>query len=414
MSSGDRRRSLWSALIGLSRDRRGASATVFAIALPVLTGMAALAIDAGAWMVEKRQAQGAADQAAYSAAIAGKAGATVAQGTTEARAVTANMGFVHGVNDVTVLVTKNPTGYATGNYWEVVVGQLQSAGLSRIFLANAPTARARAVAGDVASGSACVIGLGTSGTSLQFDNNTSVPNVNCIVYSNSNLTCGNNCAVAASMHAVGTITVGGGQQPTGNRYPGEPQFADPYADVTVTPPACNSTTVYTTVTMPIPPGRYCAGIDLTQGPNAGNNKTLTLSAGTYYIDTIFKAGNQLTINATQGTTIILSNGAGFNNLNQATLNVVAPSTGQYAGIAIMGLGNTPATESFVNGAVFNVQGAVYFPNQTLDVKNVGGFNSTLCTQLVAKVVLAKNNLNMKDNCPGSGIRSVGSIVQLIE
>src|SRR5205823_1178406 len=58
------------------RDRRGASATMFAVALPVLIGLGALGAETGAWYTIKRQNQAAADAAVISAAHQVAAGKT--------------------------------------------------------------------------------------------------------------------------------------------------------------------------------------------------------------------------------------------------------------------------------------------------------------------------------------------------
>lgn len=421
MSSGDGRRSLWSALVSVLRDRRGASAAMFAIALPVLAGMAALAIDAGTWMVEKRQAQGAADQAAYSAALAGQAGANSTQWTTEARAVAANMGFVDGVGGVTVAVTKPAPGY-TGDYWEVIVAQPQMGGLSRIFLATAPTARARAVAGLANGGNACVVGLNaTANDTVRIANNANFSTAGCAIYSNSSsasaLNCNNNCTIAASTYVVGGVATQPNSHLNGTtNQTGAAPAVDPYASVSLAgyPSTCTGATA-TATGGTINPGRYCGGINV---PNGGS---LTLTAGTYWIDQRFTMGNSAaTLNATSGVTIIIRpNPAAEYQMaigNNAILNITAQSTGPFAGIAIMGLSNNGANApNFGNGIQFHILGALYFPNQLLNMDNNAIFDPALCTQLVADRVQLSNNVNMNNNCPGSGIRNFGAgIVQLIE
>ena len=54
----------------LSGDQRGISLASMALMLPVLIGFVGLAVDVGLWQVNKRAIQGAADRAAYAAAIA--------------------------------------------------------------------------------------------------------------------------------------------------------------------------------------------------------------------------------------------------------------------------------------------------------------------------------------------------------
>jgi Flp pilus assembly protein TadG len=60
--------SLWSAVTRILQDKRGASATIVAIALPALIGFGALGAETGAWYAIKLRNQSAADAAAISAA----------------------------------------------------------------------------------------------------------------------------------------------------------------------------------------------------------------------------------------------------------------------------------------------------------------------------------------------------------
>ena len=63
-----------STLCRLANDRRGSIAVTVALAMTVLIGFAGAGVDFAMWETAKRDLQGAADQAAYSAAVAyGKA-----------------------------------------------------------------------------------------------------------------------------------------------------------------------------------------------------------------------------------------------------------------------------------------------------------------------------------------------------
>ncbi len=385
-------------------DTRGATAAIFAISLPILVGMGALAVDVGLWSVQKRHAQGAADQAAFSAAIAGTAGTDDAA-QLEAKAVSASMGLVDGQGDVTVTATKlNSFDGKSGEFWQVDIAQPQPMGLAAYFLQSAPVARARAVAGTATGGAGCIIGLSQSGNAVSFDNNNKVSNGGCAVYSNSNMAMANNSAIAGAAYVAGTVT-GMGSANIGTKVTGVPPIPDPYADVTVSPPACNAAKKITNggALGTYPPGYYCDGLEIAN--NASNN-VLNLSPGVYYFGKTFNiTNNGLTINGT-GVTIVLMPGTTIPNLgNNLVINITAPTTGNYAGIAMMGR-NLGTDVPEANNGVYNIKGALYFPNQTLNVKN--NFNGALCTQLVAFRIAVKNNANMYDQCPGSGIREVGT------
>lgn len=386
----------------LSKDNRGATAAIFAIAMPVLVGMSALAVDLGLWTVQKREAQGAADQAAFSAAIAAQADGDAA-GHLEGKAVAASMGYVHGQNGIAVTTAKLASldGEA-GDFWEVIIAKPQSMGLAALFLGSAPTARARAVAGTASGGAACIIGLSTSGTSVSIDNNNSISNPGCAVYSNASMSMRNGSSINGSAFVAGAIDKQNPSQITiGNEVTGVSPIVDPYADVP-SPGPCNNS-VKITNGGGYSAGQYCAGFEI---KNNASNNVLNLAAGTYFVGGIFRLDNGVTINGT-GVSIVLMPGTTASLGNNLVLNITAPTSGSYAGVALMGR-NLGTNILAWNNAIFNVQGAMYFPNQELSIKNNSIFNSAQCTQLVANIVSINNNANMNDECPGSGIRDVGN------
>src|SRR5437879_4868636 len=96
------------------RDSRGATTALVAVSLLGLLGFAGAATETGVWYVTKRNLQGAADAAAFGAALASGGGNTVLK--TEAKTISTRYGYVDGTNGVTVTVNKPPkTGRFTGN-----------------------------------------------------------------------------------------------------------------------------------------------------------------------------------------------------------------------------------------------------------------------------------------------------------
>src|SRR5690349_18608151 len=111
----------------LWHDRRGGYTTMAALMLPVLMGFTALGTETGLWFYAHQTMQGAADGAAFSAATAYNQGNTTTL-TSEAQAVAARYGFVHGANGTTVTVNRPPTSgafAANANAVEVIVQQTQ-------------------------------------------------------------------------------------------------------------------------------------------------------------------------------------------------------------------------------------------------------------------------------------------------
>lgn len=84
----------------------GAINIMFALALPILIGVAGLAFDVGIWLTKQNLMQGAADSSALSSAVAG--GTSV-----EAQAVASTYGFVNGTPSTIVEAAHPPTSVNT-------------------------------------------------------------------------------------------------------------------------------------------------------------------------------------------------------------------------------------------------------------------------------------------------------------
>ena len=395
-----------------ARDTRGATASIFAIVLPAIIGFGALAIDVGIWSMKSRQAQGAADQAAYSAAVANSLDGDP---VTEARAITAAMGMTHGVDGVTVEVTNPPqTGAYAGStrHWQVTVRQPQNLGLAALFVATVPTVVARAVAGNGGGGS-CVIGLAQTETAVTFINNSQLQQAECDVYSNSGITIGNsnNILIDASLYSAGSVDQGQNAIVTGDQFPIS-TFDDPYRNIVVpSRPATCIPQVKDGANLQA--GWYCDGFNL---GNSAKDKVINLGPGVYHISKQFKVGQNFTFKG-EGVTLIFdvpdpSKDVAIGNGN--IFDILAPTAGPLSGIAFMS--NTaanPSTFEFGNNNILSVQGAFYFPNSTLIMNN--NLDSSRCTQLVAFRIELSNNATMKANCPGAGIKDFGGTsIALVE
>src|SRR6516165_5979169 len=90
-------------LMGLRADRRGNIAVMMAFLLPVLVGFLGLGFEVTDWYLQTRYMQNAADSAAIAAATAAVRNSTPSSYVAEAKAVTAQYGFVDGANNVTVV-----------------------------------------------------------------------------------------------------------------------------------------------------------------------------------------------------------------------------------------------------------------------------------------------------------------------
>lgn len=428
----------------LRADQGGAAIILTAFLLPILIGVVGIAVDVGMWESNKRDLQGAADQAAYSAArAASQTGATYAQSVMQAKAVMASMGFTDGVGGVTIAVSNPPTsGNYTGNSraWEVRAQKTQVLYFSSLFLTNAPAIGVRAVAlkqtyqttNSVNSSTTtntkpgCILTLDSSGHgATTVTNNGAVPTTSCAIYTNSSasdaLKCYNNCNITADTFTVGGFFKGSGSATmSGANKTGQKATVNPYSGLaapSTSGMSClnpgGAIAATSAASRTISPGYYCKGINF-----SGASKTLIMSAGTYYIDSIFMVGNGATLNATAGVTIVIVGSfciGDTNNTcqhpdegigNTANLNITAPTTGPYAGVAMYFANSTARTQPFANNAHINVQGVLYAPYQKLQFNNNSYFDNTKCTQLVAFQVDIENNGNFGTNCGGTGVKPI--------
>jgi Flp pilus assembly protein TadG len=296
----------------LCRDRSGNVSIIVAVALPLILGSVGLGTEAALLMMKRQQMQKLADAAAYSAAVAYKAGSSNV--TTQARAITAADGVTNGTGSVTVAVNRPPSlGSYTANNGavEVLITAPQSALFSKVFGFSSISVKARAVAlsGSGGSGDGCMLALGqkTAGNAtlpnaIHVNNNGSLNLASCSLFDNSSdssaLSISNNGSVTSGngVYVVGginlqnnanlgatTATIGGtisGKGNTGSTTTTQnasvSPMTDPYANVSVTPPSACTQSIATSNNQSLTKsaGVYCS-ISLS------NNSTLTLNPGIY-------------------------------------------------------------------------------------------------------------------------------------
>ncbi len=407
---------------GLRRDGRGTVAVAFALAAPALIGAAALAVDVGSWQAQRLAMQQSADQATLAAGVAAQVGANV---TTEARALAAANGFVHGSNGVSVSVSHPPlAGASAGNVRavEVAISKAGQSFFSTAFRA-APvlTTRAVAVPKGQYSGGTCVMALATTGVGIDLGGTAGVDAANCNIYSNSTAagsisTSGSAVLRGYVVRVVGGIAKGGSSSVTGVNavLTGVAATPDPYAARTIPSySGCDATRASlgsgATVTAGAAPYVFCNGLSI------GGSGTVTFNPGIYVIDRgTFNIGSSGTINATGGVTFILtsSTGAGHATMSMTgsqTFNIRAPSTGPTAGLAVwIDRAATGSAVSIGGSTVWNITGAFYAPATTL-TWNGGGSSS--CTQLIALRVTMTGSSGLNNVCAGTGVQHPpGSVV----
>jgi len=380
--------------------------------------------------VAQRNMQGAADQAAFSAVIAASAGGG-ASPTTQAKGITASMGFVDGQAGVTVAVNNPPS---QGNYtannsaWEVIIQKPVPMWFTRLFLSSTPTASARAVA--LGSAGACVISLDPSAQQAVGVSGSGTLSMPCDLFVNSTNSDGTDLSGGASISAkdiylTGNYKTSGGSSisATGTFDIGSAAIADPYTSRVMptfsgcgSPPNGSASTYQSNGT--IDPGVYCGGISVS------GSGSLTMTAGVYILDRgDFAISGSGSVTATGGVTIILtsSTGSNYGKVNISGSGVVttsAPTTGATAGMAFWIDKNAPSNNqaNFSGGSTQNITGALYAPSQILNYSG-GSSTGTSCSQLVARTFVLSGSATLKHTCSGLGLSEPpgsGGSVQMAE
>ena len=354
--------------------------------------------------------------------------------------------------------------FGIANAVEVILAQQQNALFASLSLANV-TINTRAVAVILTSDQACVLALGRTGTDVTEQGNPSI----CLGTITGGV-CGapGTCSVAAASSSASAVSLGGSSSLIASAVvtPGgcsgcgsvpvvNAPVTDPYATklthtflttggatcpgaASCMPTSGTCTLIGSTYTAPST-GCKIAGSSL---PNSGynlsgpmqisgglaiKNGVVNLSPGTYWItdgDLDLQMGSGATLACPTctpggaGVTIILTAGSGgkIGTLtlgSNANLNLNAPSTGPFAGLAIIQDSNglpsgttylhSPNTVSGQGNPTETLNGLVYFPNAAMDFYGTpNGGNDCL--------VLVVNTLNFHGNptlnstgCSSSGL-----------
>jgi Flp pilus assembly protein TadG len=407
-------------------DSTGGVTLFLALSLPAMIGFAGLGTEAANWYLTKRTMQGAADAAASAAATALAAGTSnwsiVAS---EAKAIATYYDFVNGNNGTIVRVNPPSSGAYQGNSnaVEVVISKQEPALLSALFLPQGPTITARAVAlaDRSLTAEACVVALDTKNEmGMTTWGTTDLIFPGCSLYVNSPasnaLNIGGNAKINAKTAYIVGQKSGEGLTTAEGPYFGVNPLIDPYRDITIPPyTRCTSETTYhpnsnVTVTPETSEVHvFCGGLKLT------GNVSLTLRRGTYII-----AGGDLNIEsgsltAKEGTTIILKRSDIDNKcptvkINSGPIEIVAPTSGDLAGVAIYKdrtcVNRDSADDKIAGNAAKNITGAIYFPEQYIEYTGGSATGGAQCTQLIAWRIKFIGTSAFENNCKDKGTRKL--------
>ncbi len=375
------------------------------ISMFAIIGVAALAID-GSFMYEKRnRLHAAADAAAKSAAIEAQRGNASNRWAFAQREVEA-----HGFSDSVIQAVNWPytSALCPSSCVEVILREQTSTFFGRVLGFTDMTPRARSVAG-TASSNGCLLTLNPTGPGLVMANNTSIQAPACDVLINSDASNALDMGANTLIDARGTGVVGDADMK--NHAVVQPSlttviahFSDPVAGVygvptaagscaTVPPPVSGKITVVSAGTASTGIVTKLCAISL------NNNVEIEFPSGNYLIDGGIELKNNNTITAPAGVMLYIINGK-IDIQNSATINITAPTSGPWAGLAVWQAGNNSI--SLKNGGEWNVNGITYAPLEGFHADNGDDIKGNCSIFVVAKMDIGNNTAQLSNTCTTFG------------
>lgn len=386
------------------RGRRGYVLFSLAAVAVVLMAFAGLVIDVGYLEHTKRRVQTAADAGAIAGTREILLGHT---GITDAvRADVTKNGYTNGVNGATVTVNNPPLSglhVADPSFVEVIVKKNLATSFMQVLQVSSMAAAARSVGGP-AGADACIYALNLSQAGAFSAGGTVALNSTCGIMVNSMSPTALDASHGACIDAPAAGVVGGYSITSvctniPSLVSGLPPAPDPLgwlAPPTI-PTKCDHNNYHTAKNEELSPGTYCGGIQVSGGA------VLTMDPGLYILNGGgFKVTGGSTINGNGGVTIFDTADAShtFDTINFAggtIVDLVAPTTGTYAGILFFGDRTLAAgTNNFLTGTSDSTwQGTIYFP--TANVTFSGTSDTTAYTILITDTITLNGNTSIHND-----------------
>ncbi len=369
-----------------TRDENGQALVMTALGFCVLLGFMALAVDVGMLFRAKRNLQTAADAAAVAGALDYLYNQSLTTATSAAQTAASKNGFTNGSSGVSVTVSDPPTdGPNAGNasFIEASVSKPAATAFMSLFGISSMPLKARAVAGTPTAGDTCIWLMSSAGTGFSVQGSYDIEAPNCGIYvnspsSNALVVTGNGGKLnAAYLDVVGNSTSQHATSPTAPTLNAQPR-TPPWGNLTGPTPSSGCTTIDSTTT---------SLTGTVTGPGAGNAvcyvnamtlNNATLGPGVYMFENGVSLSGTVTVNS--GTLDIYG---GTFNQNNAILDITAPTSGTYDGIALMQpVSNANELQVQFGNSNQTFDGYVYAPGAEVYLQDHGG--GVTATGVVAK------------------------------
>lgn len=404
-------------------NTEGAVAVIFGILLPALLGIAALGIEIGHWYSERNTLQMAADTAAYSALVAYHGGIekpkAIAIGKARARA----SGFTGSDAQISITIPSPDTSLGPNSARAVLAVNTQLY-LSALFLDAGSIGigvTAHATVDEVSAAGPCMLALKSNQSRAIVMASSVRLDMKCVVASNSGaadaIWAEGTAALRADCASLpGNIATNGGASVTLTDCPGNAYPRQTTDDYMISTPFWGSSAVPDTgyfVDQSISQGRYGAGMPggaILQPGKYGKqveiDGTVTLKPGIYYFTNGFRAAPGSKISG-QGVTIYVDQTKVLDIAQGVSWDLTAPTSGPTKGMAIMGKPSVQGGTVRLIGVMGNVEGGIYFPNQTLQTENGPNLATARCTQIVASTIDIRGTGTIANDCSAGGAVAAG-------
>ncbi|MEJ1160372.1 TadE/TadG family type IV pilus assembly protein [Prosthecomicrobium sp. N25] len=370
------------------RDRRGNVAMTFGLLMPMVIGLAGIAIDKAVWESQRQRLQNASDAASLAAAAVFNdsryttTSARVEAATAAAKAVIA----ATEPNLVpTIAVDSAAKGVSVSLADKGIIGFAGLLGITNVDLGAASGAKA-----DSSKGKICILALDPGGNpGILFSGDATFTAKGCAVWSNSGtkrsvVFQGSSVSDFDLLCSAGEVVVNGAKTVS---VPGQycQPLADPLSSYTPSvPTTCDKTNfkVSSNTDVTLAPGLYCGGIDVTSKAN------VTLQPGRYFI----KNGD-LKITATgnvtgEGVAMHLVGKATADVSGQKVVRLTAMNYGDMAGKVLSGdRGQTGNLVSKITGgSALDLMGTIYLPSNQLVFTGNAAVTVSPLNQLIANTI----------------------------
>ncbi len=360
----------------LLADTSGATAVLTALTLAAAMGFVALGIESATGLHERRQMQDSADAAALAGALGIRSGGSepsaLAFAVLRENAFTPETGYTISV--------KAPHPGQPGSRVDVDISRVRTARLGGFLDDEGGIIWAHAAAHLVERGTGCILGLATS---------------NAIRIANPNDLILDGCTLLSTEQGLPLMRVA---------------EADPYRDLPdPVPPPCSVRASVVRGPMTARSGAtmltFCGGLTIEAGGS------LTLEPGVYVISggpLLVRNGGTL---SGRNATLLLTAGASVGFAPGAGIDLSAPESGPFAGLAIAGQGSS-GSSSLEAGRSQRIVGAIHFPDQSVAF---AGSASSPCTQIIANRITIVGPTRLENRCAETGARPmVDRIARLAE